>query len=325
MTENLKPPSSPIKKPSSPRPSLEEVETHPRKHFHRSSHSSSISRSIASSNRSGSQHIRLFLEALDMLDSLYICPITLLLPPEIREQVGNSVQRYEIKDYHGVTRFYAAEITTKSLHCLSSESRPFVIHMYDLTGCLLFECYRSCTGALCFCGVDCCSGGVTTKANFGTRSSYIGSVVTRSSCRSPSFKVRDDLTEDTFIVRGPNCGKLLPCRLCGIHTFSIYLPNTNASLGKIIFGYDGLTEELVPNPKTVGVIYPPRCTSEMKACLLAAGFMLEITYFNQRGLTWHRIVRHSIRVAILLGIFFVILWFTFLENVVKNEINILPG
>ncbi|CAL8089400.1 unnamed protein product [Orchesella dallaii] len=271
MAEKLKP--LPTNKQPLPRSSLE-LETRPQKSVNpRSSNSTLVSHSTAGSRRSGDP-IRRFLEVLDEFDSLYICPIAILLPPEIRKHVDQCVQRYEIKDYQGVTRFYAAETTHKSLHCLCSDARPFVIHMYDLAGNLLFECYRNCTGALCFCGVDCFSGGLTTGVNFGTRESYFGRVVTKSTLRSPAFQVLDETSDQRFVIKGPKYGKLLPCRLCGIHAFYICMPRTDISVGKIMYGYDGLSEELVPNPKTVGVIFPPRCSSEMKACLLAAGFML---------------------------------------------------
>lgn len=194
--------------------------------------------------------------------------------------VANRIQRrcvskYEVKDYYGVTRFYAAELTNCCNYYLCSNSRSFQIYMYDLSGSVVFESVRTCSFTLCLSGVDCCCvSGVETQANFRKDENYIGNVISTGSCSRPCYKIQNAYLDEKYIVRGPPCSLILPCFLCFIKSFYIYLPKTEGPLGKIIYGYDGLLEDRIPNPKTVGVIFPPRSSPEIKACLLTTGFML---------------------------------------------------
>lgn len=156
-----------------------------------------------------------------------------------------------------------------------STARTFKVFMFDQSGKKVFEAVRSCSFAICVCGVDtCCAGGIRTDANFIYEEDYIGSVESHCLSWTPSFEVNIDHWNEKFVIRGPTCGACVPCMLCGVKSFAIVNAVTKNSVGKIMLGYDGLQEDLIPNPNTVGIIFPPRCSTESKACFLAAGFML---------------------------------------------------
>lgn len=147
--------------------------------------------------------------------------------------------------------------------------------MYDLTGELVFEATRMCSTSLCACGVDCCCiSGVETAVTFNNRVTFIGNVVSSTNCVTPKYTVNNEWWEEIFLINGPQAGLICPCKLCCAKEFTIRIAKTEVPVGKIIYGYDGLQEATIPNPKTIGVIFPPRCNVEGKACLLTAGFML---------------------------------------------------
>ncbi|KDR21466.1 Phospholipid scramblase 2 [Zootermopsis nevadensis] len=188
-----------------------------------------------------------------------------------------SENRFEVKVPQGETLYIAAESSSQTQRMCCASNRGFEMRLYDQSRQEAIRLNRklACSSWL----FGCCLQELEVYSDVDL---YTGSVIQEWTIAAPLFQLRNSSGQIIYRMTGPSSATTC----CGSNyqaKFDILSPDCTNNVGSIVHAWDSLFSGY-----NLAVTFPTiEVTSEMKAVILGAAFLLEYMYFEtskRRGL-----------------------------------------
>ncbi|PSN38929.1 hypothetical protein C0J52_11870 [Blattella germanica] len=181
-----------------------------------------------------------------------------------------SENRFQVKVPGGETLYLAAESSSKTQRMCCASNRSFEMKLFDHSQ---QEAMRFTRGLACSSWLfGCC---LQELEVFSDIDLFAGKVIQEWSVSAPSFQLTN--TSGTIIYRMVGPKSAVTC--CGSNyqaRFNILNPECTSQLGSIVHSWDNMSSDY-----NLVVTFPTsEVTTEMKAVILGAAFLLEYMYFE---------------------------------------------
>lgn len=181
-----------------------------------------------------------------------------------------SENRFEVKVPQGETLYIAAENSSTTQRMCCASNRAFEMRLFDHSRQEAIRLRRKLACSSWMFG--CCLQKLDVYSDVDL---YTGSVVQEWSMSYPLFQLRDSCGQVIFRLKGP--ASATAC--CGGDyqaKFDILSPDCTSNVGSIVHAWDGMSSDY-----KLTVTFPTiEVTTEMKAVILGAAFLLEYMYFE---------------------------------------------
>jgi uncharacterized protein YxjI len=196
---------------------------------------------------------------------------------DLLEIIGiECANNYSIRNPMGQQLFHAAEESGFVMRMACGARRSFTMHIYDNANQEIIRISRPfnfCATCYCMESCTCCVDQVLVESPPGTPA---GSVASLPACMYAHYAIKDVDGNQVLKVRGQMC------KLCGVQEFPVYSGNDEtAQVGKISKQWAGLMQEYFTNADTFGVEFPMDLDVRMKACIIAAVFLIDFMYYEE--------------------------------------------
>lgn len=181
-----------------------------------------------------------------------------------------SENRFEVKVPQGETLYIAAESSSTTQRMCCASNRGFEMRLFDHSRQEAIRLTRKLACSSWMCG--CC---LQELAVYSDRHVHTGSVIQEWSISLPLFQLKNSSGDVIYRLRGP--ASAATC--CGGDyqaKFDILTPGCTDIVGSIVHAWDSMSSGY-----KLTVTFPTmEVTTEMKAVILGAAFLLEYMYFE---------------------------------------------
>jgi hypothetical protein len=182
---------------------------------------------------------------------------------------------YDVQNNLGQNIFLASEDTDCCTRMCCGPQRPFDMRIIDHSQREVIHLERPLRcEACCF---PCCLQELDVFAPPGHR---IGRIIQEWSCLQPLFRVETASGQKVFQIVGPICTMSL---FCDDVEFEVMYYQNNQKVGRITKQWSGLLREAFTDADFYGVVFPVDLDVKLKACLLAATFLIDYMYFEEKA------------------------------------------
>jgi len=179
--------------------------------------------------------------------------------------------KFKIRNAMGQEVFYAVESSDCCARQCFGSFREFNMKILDNYGAEVLNFYRPLRcSSCCF---PCCLQTIEVMGPSGV----LGHVRQDWSILQPNFTILDASGAEVLKIVGPICA----CQCFDVN-FDIFTVSNGAQVGRISKQWSGLLREMFTDADNFGVSFPLDLDVSIKAVLLAAVFLIDFMYFEDR-------------------------------------------
>ncbi|XP_041377883.1 phospholipid scramblase 2-like isoform X2 [Gigantopelta aegis] len=218
------------------------------------------------------------LEYLTQVDQLLVKQQVELLEMVTGWETAN---KYKVVNNLGQQVYFAAEESDMCTRQCCGPQRGFIMHITDNMGQEVIRVQREfkcCAGCPWCAGIDCCAHFLTVESPVGHPIGYVRQM---GSCWEPRYALLDADMNMILQIKGPCCICQGPCCTWD-QEFNVFSKDESTEVGKISKQWTGLIKEMFTDADNFGVTFPMDLDVKMKAVLLAAVFLIDFMFFEQK-------------------------------------------
>eukprot|EP00118_Oscarella_pearsei_P028834 m.3053 g.3053 ORF g.3053 m.3053 type:complete len:249 (+) comp9028_c0_seq2:97-843(+) len=210
------------------------------------------------------------LEYLTQVDQLLVHQRVELLEAFTGWETAN---KYDVKNAMGQLVYFAGEQSNMCTRQCCGASRNFEMTIVDNAKREVIRLHRPLRcSSCCF---PCCLQEVEVQAPAGE---IVGFVRQRWTCWVPEFDICGADGVAVLKIEGPCC----TWNFCNDVDFKVLTPNKQSQVGRISKQWSGLAKEMFTDADNFGITFPMDLDMKIKAVMLAACFLIDFMFFEDK-------------------------------------------